>query len=394
MKTINDFDFNNKKALIRVDFNVPMDDNQRVTDNSRIHGAKRTIVHVLKSGGACILMSHLGRPNGKEKRFSLSHIVKEVNEVIGTKVQFVDDCIGSDVEKKATSLKFGEVLLLENLRFYEQEEKGDEVFTKQLSKLADIYINDAFGSAHRQHASTAVIAKYFDKKCFGFLFQKEINAIEKVLRSGEKPITAILGGAKVSSKIIIIENILDTIDHLIIAGAMAFTFIKARGGDIGSSIYESNKLDLVAKIEQKAKAKNVEIHLPVDVVVAKEFKNESVTKIALINEIPNGWLGLDAGPETLKALKKVIIKSKTILWNGPIGVFEFPNFAQGTKTLGKYVAASTRNGAFSLVGGGDSIAAVKKLGFAKQVSYISTGGGAMLKSLEGNQLPGIVAMNN
>ena len=394
MKTINDFDFNNKKALIRVDFNVPLDGDQKVTDNSRIHAAKQTIIHVLESGGSCILMSHLGRPKGKENRFSLSHIVKEVSEVIGVPIQFADDCIGYDVEKKASSLRPGEILLLENLRFHEEEKKGDEVFAKQLSKLADVYINDAFGTAHRTHASTAIIAKYFDKKCFGFLLEKEIMAIEKVLQSGKKPVTAILGGAKISSKIVIIENIMDAVDHLIICGGMAFTFIKAKGGSIGSSICERDKLDLINRIEEKAKEKGVEIHLPVDVVVAKEFKNESDSKIVRIDTIPNGWQGVDAGPDTLKALEKIIMNSKTIIWNGPVGVFEFPNFAKGTKTLVKHIATSTRNGAFSLVGGGDSVAAVKQLGLANQVSYISTGGGAMLESLEGKKLPGIVAMHN
>ena len=393
MKTIKDFDFSNKKVLIRVDFNVPLDSSQKVIDSSRIYAARETIVHVLKSGGTCILASHLGRPKGKEQRFSLCNIVTELSEAIGVKVQFVNDCIGREVEKKVRSLKVGEVLLLENLRFYKEEERDDESFAKQLSNLADIYINDAFGVAHRAHASTTAITKYFNEKCFGFLLKKEIIAIEKVLQTGKKPITAILGGAKVSTKIVIIENILDVIDNLIIGGGMAFTFIKAKGGSIGSSICENDKLNLINRIEKKAKAKGVKIYLPVDVVVVKELKNNSETKVVPIEDIPNGWQGVDAGPYTLHKIKKIIMNSKTILWNGPLGVFELPNFAKGTKIIGECVAASTQNGSFSLVGGGDSVMAMKQFAFADRVSYISTGGGAMLESLEGKQLPGIVAMN-
>ena len=394
MKTIDDINFKNKKALIRVDFNVPLDDEFKVTDTNRIEAAKPTIIKVLEDGGSAILMSHLGRPKGQRNPdFSLRHIVDKVSEIIGVQVKFVDDCVGESVEKAATELKSGEVLMLENLRFHAGEEKGDKDFAEQLSRLGDIYVNDAFGTAHRAHASTTIVAQFFpEHKCFGYLLAKEIEAIEKVMRTGEKPVLAILGGAKVSSKITIIENILDKVNHLIIGGGMTYTFVKAQGGQVGDSICEDDKMDLALDILKQAKEKGVEVHIPVDVVAANDFSNDAEIKVLPVDEIPDGWQGLDAGPETLKQFKEVILKSKTILWNGPIGVFEMENFAKGTIALGNYIDEATKNGAFSLVGGGDSVAAVKKFGFENKVSYVSTGGGAMLESLEGKTLPGIAAI--
>ena len=394
MKTIEDFDFENKKALIRVDFNVPLDKDFNVTDTNRIEAAKPSIIKVLEDGGSVVLMSHLGRPKGQVNAdLSLEHICKIVSEVIGVQVKFVSDCIGQDVEKAIAELQTGEVLLLENLRFYEEEEKGDIDFAEQLSKWGDIYINDAFGTAHRAHASTTIVAQFFSGlKCFGYLLAKEIEAIEKVMRTGEKPVLAILGGAKVSSKITIIENILDKVDHLIIGGGMTYTFVKAQGGQIGDSICEDDKMDLAITILKQAKEKGVQIHLPVDVLAADAFDNSAQTKVVDVDKIPDGWQGLDAGPETLENFKEIILKSKTILWNGPIGVFEMENFSKGTIAVGNYIAEATENGAFSLVGGGDSVAAVKQFGFEDKVSYVSTGGGAMLESLEGKTLPGIAAI--
>lgn len=393
MKTIDNFNFKGKKALIRVDFNVPLDENFNVTDATRIEAAKSTIDKILKDGGSAVLMSHLGRPKGKEDKFSLRHIVDTASKILGKPVQFVDDCVGKNAEKAVTDLKDGSILLLENLRFYGEETKGDENFSKQLSKLGDIYVNDAFGTAHRAHASTTIVAKFFsENKCFGYLLAKEIESIEKVMRTGEKPVTAILGGSKVSSKITIIENILDKIDHLIIGGGMAYTFIKAQGGKIGDSICEDDKQELALEILSKAKSKGVEIHLPIDVVAADDFSNEAKTQVVAVNNIPDGWQGLDAGPKTLENVKKVILASKTILWNGPVGVFEMPTFAKGTIAVGDYIAEATKKGSFSLVGGGDSVAAVKQFGFEDKVSYVSTGGGAMLESLEGKVLPGIQAI--
>ena len=394
MKTIEDFDFENKKALIRVDFNVPLDKEFNVTDTNRIEAAKPSIIKVLEDGGSVVLMSHLGRPKGQvNPEFSLACLCNTVAEVIGVQVKFVSDCIGEDVEKAVAELQTGEVLLLENLRFYEEEEKGDIDFAEQLSKWGDIYVNDAFGTAHRAHASTATVAQFFSgKKCFGYLLAKEIEAIEKVMRSGEKPVLAILGGAKVSSKITIIENILDKVDHLIIGGGMTYTFVKAQGGQIGDSICEDDKMDLAMAILKQAKEKGVQIHLPVDVLAADAFDNNAQTKVVDVDKIPDGWQGLDAGPTTLENFKEIILKSKTILWNGPIGVFEMENFSKGTIGVGNYIAEATENGAFSLVGGGDSVAAVKQFGFEDKVSYVSTGGGAMLESLEGKTLPGIAAI--
>ena len=395
MKTIDNFNFAGKKALIRVDFNVPLDENFKVTDNTRIEAAKPTIEKILKDGGTAVLMSHLGRPKGERNdKYSLRHIVSEVEKVLGKKVIFVDDCVGEVAEKAVAAAPAGSVVLLENLRYHNEEEKGDENFSKQLAKLGDIYVNDAFGTAHRAHASTTIVAKFFpNNKCFGYLLAKEIESIDKVMRTGEKPVTAILGGSKVSSKITIIENILDKVNHLIIGGGMAYTFAKAQGGKVGNSICEDDKLDLALDILAKAKAKGVEVHLPIDVVAADAFDNNAKTQVVPVNAVPDGWEGLDAGPKTLENIKSVLLASKTILWNGPVGVFEMPNFAKGTIAVGDYVAEATKKGAFSLVGGGDSVAAVKQFGFENKVSYVSTGGGAMLESLEGLVLPGIAAIN-
>ena len=395
MKTLNDFNFENKKALIRVDFNVPLNDDFEVTDATRIQAAKSTILKVLEDDGSCVLMSHLGRPKGKEDQFSLRHIVAKVTEVIGVQVKFVDDCIGDKVSEAVANLKSGEILLLENLRFYEEEKKGDVVFAEKLSKLGDVYVNDAFGTAHRAHASTAVIAQFFAKnKCFGKLLATEIESIDKVLNNSEKPVTAILGGAKVSSKIGVIENIIEKVDHIIVGGGMTFTFIKALGGTIGNSLVEDDKLELALSILKLAKEQNTEIHLPVDAVIADAFSNDANTQIVDTTKIPDGWMGLDCGPKTSEKFAAVIAKSKTILWNGPLGVFEMENFSKGTIELGNAIAKATENGAFSLVGGGDSVAAVKQFGFGDKVSYVSTGGGAMLEMLEGKTLPGIEAVIN
>ena len=393
MNTINDFDFGGKKALIRVDFNVPLNEKLEVTDPTRIQAAKPTIDKVLGDGGAAILMSHLGRPKGVEDQFSLRHIIPSVETILGRPVKFASDCIGSEVEDMAAGLKPGEVLVLENLRFHPEEKAGDENFAKSLAKLGDVYVNDAFGTAHRAHASTTIVAQFFPKeKCFGALLAKEIISIKKVLEDSEKPVTAILGGSKVSSKITIIENILDKVDHLIIGGGMSFTFVKAMGGKIGNSICEDDKMELALSILKQAKDKGVEVHLPTDTLAADDFSAEANTQVCEINEIPDGWEGLDAGPKSQKLFADVIMNSKTILWNGPVGVFEIPKFADGTIAIGNAIAASTKNGCFSLVGGGDSVAAVKQFGFADKVSYVSTGGGAMLESLEGKTLPGIKAI--
>lgn len=393
MKTLNDFNFNNKKALIRVDFNVPLDENFKVTDATRIEAAKPTIDKILADGGSVILMSHLGRPKGKEEKYSLKHILNKTSEVLGKEVKFAEDCIGSVAEEAAKNLQPGEILLLENLRFYAEEEAGDVDFAKKLASLGDVYVNDAFGTAHRAHASTTIIAQFFpNDKCFGTLLATEIESLNKVLKDSEKPVTAVLGGSKVSSKITVIENILDKVDHLIIGGGMTFTFIKAQGGKIGDSICEDDKMDLALEILEKAKAKNVQIHIPVDVVAANAFSNDAETQVVNVNEIPDGWQGLDAGPESLERFKKVILESKTILWNGPLGVFEMESFAKGTIALGEFIAEATEKGAFSLVGGGDSVAAVKQFGLEDKMSYVSTGGGAMLEMLEGKSLPGIDAI--
>lgn len=394
MKTIDDFNFNNKKALVRVDFNVPLNDDMEVTDTNRIEAAKPTIIKILEDGGSVILMSHLGRPKGKESKYSLQHIVSRISDVIGVEVKFVEDCVGEEVENAANNLEPGEILLLENLRFHDEETEGDEDFAENLSKLGDVYVNDAFGAAHRAHASTTVVAKFFDEKCFGYLLAKEIKSLDRVLHSEEKPVTAVLGGAKVSSKITVIENILDKIDHLIIGGGMTYTFIKAQGGKIGTSLVEDDKQELALSILKKAKEKGVEVHLPVDSVIADSFSEQASTQTESVDNIPDGWMGLDVGPETIRNFSNVIRQSKIILWNGPLGVFEMDEFAKGTIQLGEAIAEATKNGAFSLVGGGDSVAAVKKFGLEDQVSYVSTGGGAMLEMLEGKSLPGIEAIKN
>ncbi len=393
MKTIHDFNFENKKALIRVDFNVPLNSDFEVTDKTRIEAAKPTIVKILEDGGAVVLMSHLGRPKGIDSNYSLKHIVESVSDVIGIQVKFVTDCIGEKVTEAVRNLQKGEVLLLENLRFYEEETSGDENFSEQLSNNGDIYVNDAFGTAHRAHASTTIVAKYFSEyKCFGTLLAKEIESIDKVLNTSEKPVLAILGGAKVSSKITVIENILDKVDHLIIGGGMTFTFVKAQGGCVGDSICEDDKMSLALEILEKAAAKNVQVHLPVDVLAADDFSDNANTQVVDVTKIPEGWQGLDAGPKSQEIFDEVVNSCKTILWNGPLGVFELETFSKGTIMLGNSIDKATQNGAFSLVGGGDSVAAVKQFGFADKVSYVSTGGGAMLETLEGKNLPGIDAI--
>ena len=393
MRTLDTANFSNKKVLIRVDFNVPLDENNRVTDHTRIKAAKPTIDKVLAEGGSCVLMTHLGRPKGVDDKLSLRHIVSEIQKALGVDVQFSKDTIGPGVEAKAQALQPGQVMLLENLRFYDEETKGDEQFANALSTLADCYINDAFGTAHRAHASTTIVAQFFPKaKYFGYLLAQEIDAIDQVMSTGEKPVLAVLGGAKVSSKITIIENILDKVDHLIIGGGMSFTFAKAMGGQIGNSICEDDKQELALSILSNAKEKGVQIHLPTDVVAGDQFSNEANQQIFPIDQIPDGWEGMDAGPESVAAFREVVLKSRTILWNGPLGVFEFSRFSQGTIALGEAISASTKNGAFSLVGGGDSVAAVKQFNMENEVSYVSTGGGAMLESLEGKTLPGIAAI--
>jgi phosphoglycerate kinase len=393
MRTLDTVNFSNKKVLIRVDFNVPLDENNRVTDHTRIKAAKPTIDKVLADGGSCILMTHLGRPKGIDDKLSLRHIVSEIQKVLGVDIQFSKQTIGSEAEAQAKALQSGQIMLLENLRFYDEETKGDEQFAKALSTLADCYINDAFGTAHRAHASTTIVAQFFPKaKYFGYLLAQEIDAIDRVMSTGEKPVLAVLGGAKVSSKITIIENILDKVDHLIIGGGMSFTFAKAMGGQIGNSICEDDKQELALSILTSAKEKGVQIHLPTDVVAGDQFSNDANQKVFPIYQIPDGWEGMDAGPESVAAFRKVVLQSKTILWNGPLGVFEFSHFSQGTIALGEAISASTKNGAFSLVGGGDSVAAVKLFDMENDVSYVSTGGGAMLESLEGKTLPGIAAI--
>ena len=394
MKTIQNVNFKNTKALIRVDFNVPLNAQFEVTDTTRIVSAKPTILKVLEDGGSCILMSHLGRPKAKDPEFSLRHIVSEVETILGVQVLFSSNCIGEEAQNAAENLKPGQVLLLENLRYHPEETQGDLGFAEALSNLGDFYINDAFGTAHRAHASTTIIAQFFpENKCFGSLLAQEIESINKVMQTGEKPVLAILGGAKVSSKITIIDNILDKVDHLIIGGGMTFTFVKALGGHVGDSICEDDKMDLALEILEKAKQKNVQIHIPVDVLAADDFSNDANTQIVDVRTIPENWQGLDCGPKSKAIFHDVVQKCKTILWNGPLGVFEMETFSSGTIALGDSIAEATKNGAFSLVGGGDSVAAVKQFGFENKVSYVSTGGGAMLESLEGKTLPGIAAIS-
>ena len=393
MKSIYQTNFNNQKVLVRVDFNVPLGPDKKVTDNSRIVAAKKTINKIINDGGTAVLMSHLGRPKGNDPELSLSHIVKPVEDVLGQPVIFLKQTVGQETQQIVENSKPGQIILLENLRFHTEEEAGDNGFAKELSKLGDSYVNDAFGTAHRAHASTSVVAKFFTNKKFaGDLLLKEVDSIKKVIEDGQKPVLAILGGAKVSSKITIINNIIDKIDKLIIGGGMAFTFIKAQGGKIGASICENNKLDLALSILEKAKQNKVEVYLPIDVLCANDFSNDADTQVCLINNIPDNWQGMDAGPMSLKHFKKAIESSKTILWNGPVGVFEMETFSKGTIALGNYISESTASGSFSLVGGGDSVAAVKQFNFSNKVSYVSTGGGAMLESLEGKTLPGIKAL--
>lgn len=393
MKSINQIDFSEKKVFVRVDFNVPFDDAGRISDNSRIVAALPTIKYILSSGGSCILASHLGRPKGKTKDLSLSKLVPELEKLLSTKVLFSDDCIGEKTESQCSRLKPGEVILLENLRFYKEETNADESFAKKLSNLAEIYVNDAYGTTHREHASTSTMAKFFDLKSPGILLENEIASLKKLMDNPSGPVTAIIGGAKVSSKISVIANMLDVVDNLIIGGGMAYTFIKNNGGAIGDSIFEKDKLNDCSKIISLAEQKNVNVFLPEDVVASNEFSNEGLKKAVNIYNIPKGWQGLDIGPLTISKFKKIVTESKTILWNGPMGVFEMPSFEQGTLAIAKSVAKATSNGAFSLIGGGDSVAAIKKFNLQDEVSFISTGGGAMLESLEGKILPGIKVLN-
>jgi phosphoglycerate kinase len=394
MKTIDNYDFKGKKAIVRVDFNVPLNDKLEITDDTRIRAAIPTIQKLRQEGAAVILMSHLGRPkNGPEDKFSLRHLVKTLSERLDTTVQFADDCIGEQAREKAAALKAGEVLLLENLRFYKEETKGDEAFAEKLAQLADVYVNDAFGTAHRAHASTAIIAKFFpNDKMFGYVMGNELSSINKVLKEGEKPFTAILGGAKVSGKIEIINNLLDKVDNLIIGGGMMFTFIKAKGGKVGNSLVEEELIDTAKAAMDKAEQLGVNLYIPQDTVAADKFDNDANQKNYPSNEIPDGWMGLDIGVEASETFRKVIENSATILWNGPMGVFEMDNFAKGTVGVAQAIARATANGAFSLVGGGDSVAAVNKYHLQDKVSYVSTGGGAMLEYIEGKTLPGVAAI--
>lgn len=395
MQKFSDYNFSGKKALVRVDFNVPLDEQFNITDDTRITATLRTIQKILKDGGSVILMSHFGRPKGgPEEKFSLKHLVKHLSQLLNKEVQFASDSIGEEAVQKAASLKPGEVLLLENLRFYKEEEKGEKVFAEKLSKLGDVYVNDAFGTAHRAHASTAIIAENFapENKLFGLVMEGEVSSAEKVMNSSEKPFTAIIGGAKVSDKILIIENLLDRATDIIIGGGMAYTFHKACGGKIGSSLCEDERIATASELLEKAAAKGVCIHLPSDSIIADKFSEEATISSSLSNTIPDGWMGLDIGSLACDVFSKVILNSKTILWNGPMGVFEMAKFQHGTKAIADAVAEATTNGAFSLVGGGDSVAAVNKFGYADKVSYVSTGGGALLEFFEGKDLPGIAAM--
>ena len=393
MNTLQNISFSHERALIRVDFNVPLDDNGNVTDDTRIVAALPTIQYILEQGGSCVLMSHLGRPKGNDTKLSLKHIVPTLEKHLGKAIHFCDEVVGAKASAQAAALAQGEVLLIENLRFHGGETKGDKDFSKALSELGTVYVNDAFGTAHRPHASTTAVAEFFpNKKCFGHLLTAEITAIDKIMVSGEKPFLAILGGAKVSSKITIIENILSKVDHLIIGGGMAFTFIKAQGGKIGNSICEDDKMPLALSILEQAKRKGVQVHLPIDVRAGQDFSNDTPQQGFPIDQIPNDMEGMDVGPLSEAQFDAVVKQSKTILWNGPLGVFEFENFSKGTRVLGASIAEQTKTGAFSLVGGGDSVAAVKQFKLENKVSYVSTGGGAMLESLEGKTLPGIAAM--
>jgi phosphoglycerate kinase len=395
MKTVDSYNFSGKRALIRVDFNVPLNDKFEITDDNRLKAALPTIKKILGDGGSVVLMSHLGRPKeGPEDRFSLRHVVPYLTDKLGLEVQFADDCIGPKAEATSAALKPGDVLVLENLRFYKEETKGDVDFAKKLSKHGDVWVNDAFGTAHRAHASTAVIAQFFDDKICGYVIEAELVNAKKVLKTGEKPLTAIMGGAKIGDKILIIENLMDKVDNLIIGGGMAYTFFKAQGGKIGKSLCQDENLDLALSLIRKAKDKGVNLVMPVDTVAADAFSNDAKSEVADTMEIKDDFMGLDIGPKSIELFKEVIVKSKTILWNGPMGVFEFPNFAVGTNAIAAAVVEATKNGGFSLIGGGDSAAAVNILGFGDQVSYISTGGGALLEYMEGKTLPGIAVLED
>lgn len=395
MKTIDQIKFLGKKALVRVDFNVPLDANYNITDDNRMTAALPTIKKILNDGGEVILMSHLGRPkDGPTEKYSLKHLVPHLSDLLGQQVEFANDCIGKEAVDKAKALAKGQVLLLENLRFYKEEEKGDKDFAAKLAALGDVYVNDAFGTAHRAHASTAVIAQFFpDAKCFGYLMAAELNNAEKVLNNAERPFTAIMGGAKVSDKIELIDQLMNKVDNLIIGGGMAYTFAKAQGGKIGKSLVEEDKLDLANSILKKAKEKGINLLLPTDSIIADNFSNDANTDVAQNDNIKDGWMGLDIGPDSIKAFSKVVEDSKTILWNGPMGVFEMSKFEQGTKAIAEAVVKATENGAFSLIGGGDSAAAVAKFNLTNDVSYVSTGGGALLEYMEGKELPGVKAIN-
>jgi len=393
MKTINDINFSGKHALIRVDFNVPLDKSFNVTDDNRIRATIPTLKKILKDGGSCVLMSHLGRPKeGPEEKYSLKHTIKKTEELLGTQVKFAGDCIGDEAYQLSAALKPGEVLLLENLRFYKQEEKGDVAFAEKLSKHGDVYVNDAFGTAHRAHASTTIVAQFYQEKCAGYVMAAELDNAKKVIENAAKPFTAIMGGAKISDKILIIENLLDKVNNLIIGGGMAYTFFKAMGGNVGNSLVEADKLDLAKELIRKAKAKNVELLLPIDSITADKFAADANTGVANNHAIPDGMMGLDIGPQAIQVFAKVIESSKTILWNGPMGVFEMPAFEKGTRSVAEAVVKATDNGAFSLIGGGDSAAAVAQFGFSDKVSYVSTGGGALLEYFEGKVLPGVKAL--
>jgi len=394
MKTVDDINFSGKKTLVRVDFNVPLDKDFNITDDTRMRAAVPTIKKILNNGGAAILMSHLGRPKeGPEEKFSLKHLVDHLSELLGgVSVHFASDCVGEEAKSKADSLPMGEVLLLENTRFHKGETKGDEDLAAQMAELGDVYVNDAFGSAHRAHSSTTVVAQHFDQKASGYVMQAELDNADKLMESAEHPYLAIMGGAKISDKIGVIENLLDKVDDLIIGGGMSYTFFKAMGGKIGSSLVEEDKLDLANQLIQKAKDKNVNLHLPIDSVIADKFDNDANSKVANNHNIEDGWMGLDIGPEARQVFADVITRSKTVLWNGPMGVFEMPNFADGTKRVAEAVVEATKNGAFSLIGGGDSAAAVNNLGYGDDVSYVSTGGGALLEYMEGKELPGVKAL--
>jgi phosphoglycerate kinase len=393
MKYLNDIQFSGKRALIRVDFNVPLNKSFEVTDDNRIRSTIPTLKKILNDGGSIIMMSHLGRPkDGPEEKYSLKHTLKTTESLLGTSVKFAGDCIGDEAFRLSASLKPGEVLLLENLRFYKEEEKGDVAFAEKLSKHGDMYVNDAFGTAHRAHASTTIVAQFFKEKCAGHVMAAELDNAKKVMENAERPFTAIMGGAKISDKILIIERLLDKVNHLIIGGGMAYTFFKALGGNVGKSLVEEDKLSLAKELIQKAKSKGVELHLPIDSIIADRFDNAATTNIANNHAIRDGWMGLDIGPQASTVFSEVILQSRTILWNGPMGVFEMENFSKGTKTIAQAVVQATQKGAFSLIGGGDSAAAVAQLGFSEQVSYVSTGGGALLEYFEGKVLPGVKAL--